>query len=219
MCSLINVERQSKLPIALKLSTLVVAGQRFCAISFAVFRGTALHFLFLGLALTGDVYFILAWLVLFAREGGVTRMLDVWVAARLLWLTTRLLAWLPICVFALAGTMALSTACVNPASKLSAADLAASDISQPARLIFHSLLAAHTTLLHEERTLGARFVIQMAIVGDLRMTARLGSCAWIPARRRLGTAWQRRLQNSSSAVAAELVKDGLPARVACTLVA
>ena len=189
MCSLVNVECQSKLAIALKLSALVVARQRFCAISFTVLRRTTLHFLFLGLALTSDVYLVLAWLILFARKGCVARMLDVWVTTCLLWLTTGLLAGLSISVLALAGTMTLSTTHVDPAAKLSATDLAAPDISQPARLIFHGLLAAHATLLHKERTLWTRLVVQVTVVGDLRMTAGLGSCARIPTWRGLRTAW------------------------------
>lgn len=85
--------------------------------------------------------------------------------------------------------MALSTTRVDSAAKLSAADFAASNIFQPARLIFHGLLAAHTTLLHKKWALRTCFVVQVTIVGDLRMTAGLGSRAWIPAWRWLGTAW------------------------------
>lgn len=92
------------------------------------------------------------------------------------------------------------------------ADQSASHVRQPAWLILEPLLPAETFLLRQEGALGTTLVVRVAVVGGLRVAAGLGPFALKPTRRRFRAAWERRIQNRSSAVTGDLFEDRLPTR-------
>ena len=143
----------------------------------------------------------------------------------LAWVVTDLLestAWLhtlAACILALTRAMAGFTTSVYATLQLSAAHLAASDISKPALLIFQLGLAADAVFLDKEWTAWTWLFIDMAVVLHLRMAAGLGSLALVSARRRLSAAWQWRLKYSPAAIADDLVEYGFSTTSARPLVA
>lgn len=93
-------------------------------------------------------------------------------------LRTSLLTFLP-GVFAVSSFMACFTAEVQATFQLKSADLTAFDFIEPTLLIFQSLLTTDAILFNEKRTLWARFVVIVAIVRDLWMSACLGSFTFV----------------------------------------
>jgi hypothetical protein len=99
------------------------------------------------------------------------------------------------------------------------ANLTTSDFRQPTGLILERVLSAETSLRHQEWTFGAAFVIHMAIVSNLRVTAGFRSFAIESTRRGLRTAWQRRLKDCPAAMTTDLIEDGLATSSASALMA
>jgi hypothetical protein len=85
--------------------------------------------------------------------------------------------WLLAGLFALAWTMALLLAFVSAATKSFSANIPATDIRQPARLVFQHILAAKARLGGEKWALWAAFFVPMAVVTHLRMTTVFGTLA------------------------------------------
>lgn len=145
----------------------------------------------------------------------MARVFKIFVATYLLLLGTKLLA-LACCVLALARTMALFLAKMRAAAQLLLADHAARYVFQEARLVLQRLLPAHASLLDQERTLRACFVILVAVVCHLSMPALLCSVAGKATWRRFCAAWQRRLQHSPATVTRHLFKNGFSTSAAGT---
>lgn len=115
--------------------------------------------------------------------------------------------------------MAVLLARVRAALERFVANLTASNIHQPARLILHRPLAAQTHFLGQERTLRAIFVVCVTIVLCLGVAAGFGSFAGERTRWRLRPTGQWRVQDRSSAVTRDLFENRLPAGVARPLMA
>lgn len=123
------------------------------------------------------------------------------------------------CVFAFARSMAILLAKMRAAFQRLPTNLTATRIGEPARHIFHDLLTTQTFLLGEERALGTSVGVSVAVMCSLRVTARLGPLAWERAWRRLSATWLWRIQDGSSAVARNLLKDCFSTGIAGALVA
>ena len=78
-------------------------------------------------------------------------------------------------ILALAGPVTVFLAGVGAAFEQLAADLATAGVCKPAGLILQNFLAAEAGLLCQVWTLGATFVVGMAVMGRLRMATRLGA--------------------------------------------
>lgn len=145
-----------------------------------------------------------------------------WLRARVttqrLVLPASLLAWLG-CVFTFTGSMAIFLAEVRAAFERLATNLTAARICEPARYIFHHLLATQALLLGQERTLRASIGVGMTVMRRLRMTTRLRSLTWERTRRWLCAAWLRRIQDGSPAITRNLLEDRLSTGVASTFMA
>ena len=147
----------------------------------------------------------------------MTRIL-VRMTAHLLRLPTRLLARLSTSVLALSNTMTSLATEVGTALELPPADLAATNVLKPTLLIFHRLLAAHAPPLDQERALGARLAVLVAVVLNLWMSAGLGTIALEATWRGLSTARKGRLEDCPSAATGEFFEDRFAARATRTLV-
>lgn len=145
-------------------------------------------------------------------------LLGARVAAQRLGLSTRLLARL-IRVFTFTRSMAILFAIMRTTFQKCAANLTATGVCKPARYIFHHPLTTQTLFLGQERTLGTRLLISVAVMRSLRMSTRLGTCTRERARRRLRATWLRWIQNRSAAVARNLLKDRFSTGIASALVA
>jgi hypothetical protein len=143
----------------------------------------------------------------------------VWVLTCLLGLAAGLLTRSTPSIFAITIPMARLGTEMRATLELSATDLSAAHVFQPALLVLETLLTTHTALLNKEGTSRASFVVHVTIVLNLRMAARLGTIALEAAWRRLSATGQRRCQNSTTTVAVDFVEDGLSTRAARTLVA
>lgn len=114
--------------------------------------------------------------------------------------------------------MTIFLAKVRAAFERLTANLTAARICEPARYIFHHLLAAQALLLGQERTLWASIGIGMAVMRRLWMAARLGPLAWERTWRWLCAAWLWRIQDRSSTVTRDLLEDCLSTSVTCAFV-
>lgn len=78
-------------------------------------------------------------------------------------------------VLALAASMAVLSAVMGTTLQKRTADLATASIRKPTWHVFHHLLATQTILLGQEWALGTSFLVQVAVMCSLRVTARLGT--------------------------------------------
>lgn len=122
-------------------------------------------------------------------------------------------------IFTFASTVAHLLAEVRAALELLSTNLSTTGIFKPALDIPEVLLAAHAALLYQKGAFWAGFIAQMTVVLDLRMAAGFGSVALVATRWWLSSTWQRRLQDSTATIAADLVKDGFPACTAWAFMA
>lgn len=141
------------------------------------------------------------------------------VSANSLLLSTRLLARAASSILAFTWTVTHFLAEMRTAPQFLATNLTAACILQPALDILQILLATHATLLYQKGTFRAGFVVEMATMLDLRMSACFGSVALIATWWWLRTTWERWLEYGTTAVAAQLIKDGFPTCSTRTLVA
>lgn len=140
------------------------------------------------------------------------------VMAQTLALTTSLGARL-VCIFALPWPMAVFLTEMRAALERRTAYLTTTSVCEPTRYIFHYPFSTKTLLVCKEWTFGTSFIIGMAIMCRLRMTTRLWPLTGTRAWRGLRATWQRRIQNRSSTVARDFIKNCLSACVAWALVA
>lgn len=186
--------------VPLEASALVRAGQSLASIPFACFGCAALDFLLLSLAVAGDEDLASAWLIFRAGEGRVANILQVLVAANLLLFRAKLLA-VASGVLALARTMTALLAQMRSTTQLLLAHQTTRHILQEARLILQCLLTTHASFLNQEGALRARFVVLVAAVRYLSMSAFFGSIACLTAWWWLCTARQRRVKYCPTAMA------------------
>lgn len=203
----VNVKCECEFAVALEACTFVVALEGLFGVAFAGFGGVALHFLLEVLTVACDEHFALARLVFLT---GCRCMAELFtrVATSFLGFPAELLASPPH-VFAIAGSMAWFSTEMGAATELPTTYFTTSSVGKPAWLILQFLLAAHARLLYQEGALGARLLVAVAIVRDLRMATTLWSFAFKSAGRRSRATWQRRLKNGSSTVAGNLVENSL----------
>lgn len=138
-------------------------------------------------------------------------------ATERLGLATRLLAGLG-GVFAFTRTMTVFPTGVRAAFEWLPAYLTAARICQPAGHIFQHLLAALALLLRQEWALRTAFVVGMAVVRGLGVTAWLRAFTLERASRWLRATRLERKQDRASAITRDLLEDRFPAGVAGTLV-
>lgn len=112
------------------------------------------------------------------------------------------------------GLMARLPALVGSAFQLLPTRQSAPSILKPTRLIFENPLATDTRPFHQKGALGASHIVWMTLMGHCRMSAWPRSATVKSALWRSGSAWLRRVQYSSPARAADLVKDSLRASIA-----
>lgn len=209
----IDVERQCKLAVTLKTSALLITLQSLLAVAFAGLGSITLRFLFYPLTLAGDDNFVLTRPILFAWLRKVAGR-HVRVTADTQLLAASLLARF----FALTATVTLLLAFVYTAFESTTADLAAANFAEPARLVLDNILAAQAVLGGQVWALGAVFFVAVTVVANLRVTAALWSLAREAAWRWSRTTGKRRLQYCPTAIAANLVEDGIPTSTARTFV-
>ena len=209
----VDIECQRKLAVALKTCTLFVALQRLLVVAFARLRGIALGFLLDPLTIASDDDLVLARLVFLARLREVTRS-HIGMATRTEFLAASLLTRL----FALASTVTLLLAFVDTTLQHASADLTTTDLAEPAGLVLDDVLATHTRLSCQVRTLGAILFVSVTSMANLRVAAAFRSLAGETTRGWPSTTRKRGLQNGTSTIAADLVEDGIPARAARSLV-
>lgn len=166
---LVDVQSECKFPVPLQACAFVIAGQGLSIVSFTVLRSAAFHLLLLSLAVASNEYLALAWFVLLAWEWGVASIFDVRMTTNFLLLPTRLLARLAMSIFTLSRCMARLQAIMRATLELLPTYFSAANIRKPTLLILQSLLATHAPLLHKKRTLGASFIVLMAVVRNNRM--------------------------------------------------
>ena len=166
-----NVQGQSKVPVPLEPSALIVAFQRRLSIWW--FRhassGIALDLLLLALTVACNDNLEWARLLLFACRRGMTWLLAR-MATRLLRLATFLLTMLT-GVFTLTRLVAGLSTSMRTTSECLFAHQTAECICTPTRLVLETLLPACTLLLGEKGAFWTLFIIWMAVVSDW----------WVPA--------------------------------------
>lgn len=122
-------------------------------------------------------------------------------------------------IFAVARSMAILLAHMGTAFQSFSANLPTANVCQPAGLIFQRPLATKTHFLGQKRALRAILLICMAVVLRLRMAAGFGSFTGERTRWRLRSAGQWRIQDRSTTVTRDLLKNRLPAGIARSFVA
>lgn len=115
-------------------------------------------------------------------------------------------------VFALAGAVAGLRTQMSPALQLLATNRTASWLFKPARLVLEILLATYAPLLHEKGAWWTRYIVWVAVVRDGRMTTCPISNTVKATFRRPGATRLWRLEYSTAAMAAYLVKNRFRAR-------
>ena len=207
-----DVEGGRERGVALQTQAFVGAGEGLADGHGGGFGGEAAHFGLEVLAGAGDENFGLAGFVLLTGVWGVAR-LDAYVAAAGggFGLAAGVGTVRQRCVFALSRAMAGLLAVVEAASQSVAAGLPAGDLGGPAGLVLEDFLAAHAALLHQVWALGTGICVAVALMVDWRMTTCLGSVALVRAGRRLCATRQRWVENCSTTVASDLIKDGFSA--------
>jgi hypothetical protein len=174
--------------------------------------------LLLSLTLTGDEHLACARLVLLAGVRSVTRRL-IRVATSLLLLSARLLTRLTIGILALARAMAGLSAEMIPTSKFLSANLAATNINQPALLILDHALPTHASTFHQKWTFRTALAVEMASMWYLRMTAPFRTATRLSTWWRASPTRQWRHQYRLATIAGNLLEDGFFARTAGPFVA
>lgn len=205
----VDVERVSEAPVALQTETLVVAFQCIARGRWVGPGSLTADLLLAVLAGAGDEGLALARLVLAARVRCVARV-GAGVVAGLADLAARLGA-VRTCdadVLALARPVAEFAALVGAALEFLAARESAGCAVEPTGLVLERFLSTDAGLFDEEGTFGARDIVRVALVGNSWVTAELRSGAVEAAFGRPCPARLGRLEDCSSAGAANLVEDG-----------
>lgn len=209
----IDIECQSKLAIALETCTLLIALQRLLTVAFAGLRGVTLSFLFDPLTVAGNDDLVLTRPFFFAQLREVARC-HVRMTTDTQFPAASLLAGF----LALTTAVALLLALVNTALQCTTTDLAAANFTEPTRLIFDNVLAAQARLGRQVRALGAIFLVTVTVVTYLGVPAALRPPTRKAAWRRPSTTRKRRLQHSPTAIATDLVEDGISTSTTRTFV-
>jgi hypothetical protein len=201
----VNVQCQCQFAVPLQTCTLLVTFKGLLEVAISILRCITFGFLLDTLALASNKDLMLAWLIFFARERRVARC-QTWVTTDTELLSTRLSAGL--FTFSRAMTLLLTSMCATletPPTKF-----AAPDFVQPTRLVLHSVFSTQARFSCEKWALGAAFLVHVTVVSNLRMAAGLWTFALETTRWRLRAARQRRLQNRTATVTADLIKNGIP---------
>ena len=169
----IDVQRERELPVALETRAFIIAFELLMLISFTRPRGKATGFCLHVLAVASDDQLTPA-RFFFLTGGGVVAALLAGVAARLLRIAARLLAF-GHCILTLTGTVARFAAKVRATPQPLAANLAADDLSAKTGLILERLALTEANLLHQIRAAGAGLLIAVTVVLNTWVTTGLGT--------------------------------------------
>jgi len=120
--------------------------------------------------------------------------------------------------FALTTPVTLLLAFVYAAFQGTTANLTAANFAEPTGLILDHIFAAQAIFGGQVWTLGTVFFIAVTVVANLRVTAALWSLTREAAGRWSSTTRKGRLQHGPTAIAADLVEDGVSTSTARTFV-